>query len=209
MSLLAIQDLYDGLSDGLEDLLVDMVHGVGDGMPCRSEGRLLTVGEIGDDVDGGDMGYLVDGDMVVGDGAALILREIGRHATLRCRAPYFLDDGGGELLRHDFLVEAGALSADHVEEDAVAWSVALRDMRCPVLRAESPCLLLVGDTGPLWRAPVLGIETDEVDTDVGEGLRLQQPCDLEHDGDTAGAVVSGHDRLMPVQAVGVVVGPGP
>ena len=40
------------------------------------------------------------------------------------------------------------------------------------------------------------------------GILGQQPCNLEHHGHTAGAVVGGHHRLAMVVGVRVVVGPG-
>ena len=58
---LCINHLHHGLSDGLEHILVDIIHIIGERVPGGSEGALLAGGIVGDDVDTGDFGCLVYG----------------------------------------------------------------------------------------------------------------------------------------------------
>lgn len=63
------------LSDGLQRILVNMLHIVVYGMPCRTEGTLLTVGIVVDNVDTWYLGNIIDWYMIVGDHTAFLLRE--------------------------------------------------------------------------------------------------------------------------------------
>ena len=62
---------------GLERVRVYVGHVVVDSMPRRTEATLAAVGIIGDDVDAWYAGNGVHRTMVVGDCAAVLLREDG------------------------------------------------------------------------------------------------------------------------------------
>ncbi len=98
--LLAVNHLHNGLADGLEGVAVDVVHVVDDSVPRGTEGALLTVGIVGDDVDAGDAGLLVHGDMVVGDTTAITSEEETLETHYLGSTPHLADDLGGILLRH-------------------------------------------------------------------------------------------------------------
>ena len=67
--------MNDCLADGLESGARDVGHVVAHGVPRGAEAALGAVGIVGDDVDAGDMGHSVDGDMVVGDATAFLHGE--------------------------------------------------------------------------------------------------------------------------------------
>ena len=107
------------MTNGLQRVLVDMLHVVADGMPCRTEAALLTVGVVVDDVNTGDAGFLVDGDMVVSNTASRIVDEQASVACGTSGLPYLLNDTTGILHGERFAVELGTLSANHVQEDTI------------------------------------------------------------------------------------------
>ena len=85
------------------------------------------------------MGHLIHGQVVVGDGAALLLNEIAAIARCGCGTPNTVNDRIGVFYGIVFAIEAGLLSAHHVEQDAEACLVVgLVRIACPVLRAETP-----------------------------------------------------------------------
>ena len=196
------------MTDGLEGGAVEMGHVVLKRVPRRSEGALLAGGVIGDDVDAGDLGHGVDGQVIVGDVGAGLHGEHAAEAYHLGGTPHTVDNARGVLLRQALLIEHGALTTDHVEQDAIAIGLGLLlgEMGSPVLGAEGPGVALVGDVAPLRGAPVFGIEGNEIDADF-QTIR-QQAGELEHDADAGGTVIGGEDGLMPVGLVGVVVGPG-
>ena len=63
------------MSYGFQRCGVDVLHVVGKCVPRWSERTLRTVGIVGNDVDGRDVGMLVQGQVVVGDLATLLLGE--------------------------------------------------------------------------------------------------------------------------------------
>ena len=101
-----------------------MGHIVVDGMPGGAETALLAIRIVGDDVDAGDVGNGIHGDMVVGDGITLCHREAAAITYDSGGLPYLVDDMTGVLFRHDFLIELRALSSYHIEKDAIAGFVA-------------------------------------------------------------------------------------
>jgi len=126
------------LSHGLERVLVDVVHVIGEGVPRRSERALGAVGVVGNDIDTGYLGHLIHGHMVVGDHASRLLGEVRPVAGLARRAPNLLHNLGGILHGQALLIELCALSAHHIEQYAVSWSEALRQIGREMLRAECP-----------------------------------------------------------------------
>ena len=76
----------------LEGVLVDVLHSVVYGVPRRSEGASLAVGVVGDDVNGGDVEEVVDGDVVVGDISALAVNEDAAVAYALGGVPYLIDN---------------------------------------------------------------------------------------------------------------------
>ena len=200
--------MYHRLANGLESVLVNMGHVVVDGVPCGTEAALLAGGVIGDDVDAGYLGHGVDRLVVVGDIGAGLVGEHAAEAYHLGGSPHTVDNAGGVLQRQTFFIERGALTANHVEQDAIAigLSLLLGEMGGPVLGTEGPRVAGIGDGAPLGGAPVFGIEGDEIDSDLQTIWQLTG--ELEHDGDTRGAIVGGEDGLVPVGLVGIVIGPG-
>ena len=137
--------MYHRLANGLESVLVNMGHIVVDGVPRRSEGALLAGGVIGDDVDAGDLGHGVDGQMIVGDVGAGLHGEHTAEAYHLGGTPHTVDNARGVLLRQALFIEHGALATDHVEQDAIAIGLGLLlgEMGGPVLGAEGPGVALV------------------------------------------------------------------
>ena len=157
----------DGLPDGEERVLVDVGHIVVEGVPGGTEAALLAVGVVGDDVDAGDVGHGVHGDMVVGDATAFGHGEEAAVAHHSCGLPYLVDDVLGIIIRHALLIKLCALSAHHVEQDAVTGLVARRvEVSCPVFGTEGPGVAGIIDGLPLGEAVVFGIEADEVEAEV-------------------------------------------
>ena len=188
-----------------------MGHVVVDGVPCGTEAALLAGGVIGDDVDAGYLGHGVDGLVVVGDIGAGLVGEHAAEAYHLGGSPHTVDNAGGVLQRQAFFIERGALTANHVEQDAIAigLSLLLGEMGGPVLGTEGPRVAGIGGGAPLGGAPVFGIEGDEIDSDLQTiWRRCYQAGELEHDGDTGGAIVGGEDGLVPVGLIGIVIGPG-
>ena len=203
--------MNQGLTDGLEGGAVDMGHVVVDGVPCGTEAALLAGGVIGDDVDAGYLGHGVDGLVVVGDIGAGLVGEHAAEAYHLGGSPHTIDNAGGVLQRQAFLIERGALTANHVEQDAITIGLGLLlgEMGGPVLGTEGPRVAGIGGGAPLGGAPVFGIEGDEVNSDLQTiWRRCYQAGELEHDGDAGGAIVGGEDGLVPVGLVGIVIGPG-
>ena len=91
-----------------------------DGMPGRTEAALFAVGVIVDDVDTGDAGHLVDRHMIVGDTAPVFLRETTALAGYGSRFPHTLHHVVGIVLGISLLIEAGSLTAHHIQENAIA-----------------------------------------------------------------------------------------
>ena len=195
------------LTDGLEGGAVDVLHVVADGVPRRTEVALIAVGIVGDDVDARNLGNGVDWCMVVGDVGTGLVGEHAAEAYHLGSTPYTVGHIRGVLHRHAFFEEHGALTAYHVEQDAITGFVT-GDMGIgsPVLRAEGPRVASVGHIAPLRRAPVFSIEADEVDADACT-LRLELTGQLEHDGNTRGTIVGRHDGRTVVGGVRIVVGP--
>src|SRR3712207_80345 len=187
-----------------------MVHIIGQRMPRRSEAALLTIGVIRDNIDGRNTGHLIDGNVVVGDRSAVALGEIARVAGLTGGLPYLLYYLRSVLHRHLLTIELSALPANHIEQDTVTGLVTFRKMAAPVLCAQGPRVRIVGHAGPLRRTPVLGVETYEVNSQMGRqplSVGMEQSGHFQHDGHTAGSVVGSHDRLLPIGRIGVVIGP--
>ena len=69
------QHLNERLTYGLQRVFVDVLHVIADGVPCRTERALCAIGIIRYDVDGGDVGFLIHGNMIVGDISAISFRE--------------------------------------------------------------------------------------------------------------------------------------
>ena len=84
---LLVYELYDGLSCGAESLARDMVHGVVDGVPCRSERRLWAVFVVWYDVSAWYARDVVDRHVVVGDISSHRLWEEHAHAGSLRRLP--------------------------------------------------------------------------------------------------------------------------
>ena len=93
--LFRIEGLDDGLTNGLQRVLVKVDHVSADRMPGGTEGTLLAIGIIRDDVDGRNACFLVHRDMVVGDGSALGLGEPAAcaafHTLSNTSCAYFFD----------------------------------------------------------------------------------------------------------------------
>jgi hypothetical protein len=158
--------LDEGLSDSLEGVAVDMGHVVVDGVPGGTEGTLGTVGVVRDDVDAGDLRHTVDRQMVVCDTYSLSRREETAKANDLRSTPHLVDDAAGILKGLLFLIELRTLASHHVEEDAVTGRVTIDvGIGSPVLGAKGPGVTIRGGVVPLGRAPVFGIEADEVDAE--------------------------------------------
>ena len=82
-------------------------------------------------------------------------------------------------------------------------------MTGPILCAQSPRRLVVRLRRPLRRSPIFGIETNEIDAHIGVefAILLNGSGQLKHHGYATGCIVSGQNRLTPLRAVGVVIGP--
>ena len=159
------------------------------------------------DVDGGYSRLLIERNVVVVHHRAVGHREIFGVADAVGGSPHLVHDVLGIALRYSLLMEARALSAHHVEQNAVCRRVALGQMGSPVLRSESPGVVVRRCVFPLGRSPVLRVEAHEVYAQPERTVVLEQPCQLKHHSDTARSVVGSHDRLAPVGGVGVVVCP--
>ena len=111
---------------------------------------------------------------------------------------------------HTLTIELSALSAHHIEQNAVTRLIIRRFVLAPVLSTQSPGVTIVLNVSPLWSSPVLGIEAHEVDSDLWIQflVGLQLSGYLQHHGYAAGAIVGSHDRLAPVGTVGIIVSPG-
>ena len=82
-------------------------------------------------------------------------------------------------------------------------------MTGPILCTQSPRRLVVRLRRPLRRSPIFGIETNEIYAHIGVELAflLNGSGQLKHHGYATGCIVSCQDRLAPLRAVGVVIGP--
>ena len=87
-------------------------------MPSGTERTLVTIGIIWYDVDTGDFGHLIHGNMVVGDTPVGI---IGEHTAITHHlggCPYLFHNVKSILPGDAFLIETRSLTAHHIEQNA-------------------------------------------------------------------------------------------
>jgi hypothetical protein len=99
-----------------------MIHVVMDGVPRRTEATLSAVGVIVDDVDAGDAGDFIHRTVIISNSASIFQREIATIACCGCTLPDTLYYVIGIILGIAFLIETSALTAYHIEEDAITDS---------------------------------------------------------------------------------------
>ena len=132
--------MREGLPDGFEDIGVDVLRRILDGVPSRSEAA-GTFAIVGNDVDTGYACNLVYVDVVVGDVAAIVEGEELALAELTCQLPDAVHDGLCELHTDAFTREGGTATAHHIEQDAIACFVAVGfGSPCPELGTKTPCV---------------------------------------------------------------------
>ena len=102
-----------------------MSHIIGNGMPRGAEAALLASGIMGNDINTRNLGNRIHRDVVVGDTTTLLHGEEAAIADNGSSTPHAVDNGSGVIARHGLLVETGTLTSDHVEENAIAGSIAV------------------------------------------------------------------------------------
>ena len=132
-----------GLADGLKGVTVDVGHIVGDGVPRRTKGTLLTIRIVWNDVDTWNLGHTVYGHMIVSNRYTLFLREIAAETNGLGRTPHLVYHTTGITKRLLFLIELSPLAANHIEQDAITGRITI-DMRIgsPILGTKGPCVAI-------------------------------------------------------------------
>ena len=179
-------------------------------MPGRTEIALFTIGIIRDDIDRGNLHIIIHRDMIVGDISSGSIREVGAETNHLGSSPYLINDLLGILLGHSLLIEAGSLSAHHIQQDTVA-GIVVRLMRVlrPILCSQGPTVTVVLVVVPLWCSPVFCIEADKVDAHL-QGISLfDDSRKFYHHGHATGTVVGGNYGCAVIFLVGIVISPGP
>ena len=186
-----------------------MSHIIVHGVPGRTENALLAIRIIGDDIYRRNLSLLVDRNMIIGNHTAIALRKVRTKTSLAGCSPNLLHNATSILHRHALTVELGALTAYHIQKDAIARIVTLWFVLAPILGTQSPTVAIVLNISPLRCSPVFGIETYEIYTYVRIQLLvcLQLACNFQHDSYSAGTIVGCHHRLAPIGTVGIVICP--
>ena len=193
------------MSYGTEHGGVDVVHRIVHGVPC---GCKACLGIVSYDVDAGDAGNLVDGQMVVGDHSTIGIGEPLAIAAGMSSSPHLIHDVLGKIFRISFAMEAGILATHHIKQYAKAGIVVCRVWHTsPILRTETPGdalgrLLIVG-MGTI----VFGIEEDDVNANLS-GLCLQLASHLEEYPYPTSAIVGSKDWSAVIFRIRVGIGPG-
>ena len=106
------------ISDHTQGVFVDIFNIVIQRMPYIGEAVIAAVGIQIDDVNGGDAGKFVQGQMVVADGFAQFVGESITVSQILRRTPHFVAQPGSIALGVIFLHEVGVRSANHIQQDA-------------------------------------------------------------------------------------------
>ena len=206
--MLHIDDREDSLADESETLPADIVHAIGMSVPIGGEagfgGRVES-----NDVDDRDASELMDIIVVVGDIASIVAREdISMTETLSNR-PYLVDDLGGATFGIKFDREVCVEAPYHVEEDAeTVLRLSPEFTLSPNLTTDAPGVGAIVGGRMVWRTAILGVEEDNVDTDV-RGLDVELPSDLHEDSRCRGAIVGAINWGVAERLVGVMVSKRP
>ena len=117
------------------------------------------------DINAGDAGKLVDGEMVIGDLSTIGIREPLPIATSMRRCPYLINNVFCKVLRYSLTMETSIFATYHIEQNTETSIVSYYMWHAsPILRAEAPGdalgrLIIIG-----MGTVVLGIEEDDVNT---------------------------------------------
>ena len=143
------------MANGLKGIEVDVIHIVLKGVPRGSEGTLLTIRIIRDNVDTRNLRHTIHRQMIVSNSHTLSRwEETAKANSLSC-TPHTIDNTTSILERELFLIELRSLTTNHIEQNAITSLIAI-DMRIgsPILSTQSPSI-----------ATVLSIEADEINSE--------------------------------------------
>ena len=144
-----------------------MIHIVLNGVPSGAKGTLGTIRIIRDDIDTRNLRHTIHRQMIVSDATPLLLGEETAKAYGLSSTPHTIDNTTGIMEGELLLIKLCALTSHHIEQDAITSLIAI-NMRIgsPILRTKRPSIATIRSAVPLWRPPILCIETDKVDANI-------------------------------------------
>src|SRR5690554_3299434 len=126
------------------------------------------VRRIIDNIDHGNIGHLIDWDMIVRNGMGFPHLKKVAITKMMPISPYLVDNASGILNRNSFLIKPCTFCPHHIQQNSIKSRVT-RDMRrvSPMLGAKTPPLRIIATSLLMLGHPIIfPIEQDKVYPDV-------------------------------------------
>ena len=135
--LLIVEQLENGLSYGLEHVLVYILGCIVDSVPCRTK-TAWSICKVRHYVYARNLGNGLHIDMVIHQCDALLIGEELSITQIGCQVPYFLDNVACKVHAHLLVGEGSTTSAHHIQQDAILGAIAIGGgLLCPDLATQT------------------------------------------------------------------------